>query len=165
MMTKTTDGGRNKHAMHNRIRKGGMKGLLAAAAKGIALFIIMGFALPLLFERAVTILWLLGSAALSLTITGGPAYAIARLKRERAGGSAPVSGHRWSMTVLNTLNKRWVRVCIGTLFMFIVMALVVPLLEEEKPSTAYLIISAITSPIAAITADYLDTKWKARKRS
>jgi hypothetical protein len=138
---------------------------LATAAKAIMLFLIVGLALPLVLEKEITVVWMMVSAAISLAITVVPAYVIARLKQGRANRSALTPRQRQVKAVVDVLDKRWVRVGVGAFLLFITMAFVVPLLEGEKLNEAYLIISAITSPVAAITADYLDIKWKARKRS
>ena len=48
--------------------------------------------------------------------------------------------------------------------MFPLMAFASPTVIREKADTASVIISAITAPVAAVTADYLTKKQKERKR-
>jgi NhaP-type Na+/H+ or K+/H+ antiporter len=122
------------------------------AVKAVVYFLLLGFVLPVLLERRVDAVWVIICAGIAFVITVVPEYLTMRFKRKRAGAPAIA------------VKGKWIRIAAGTVVMFPLMAFAWPSLAGERADTAWVIISAITAPIAAVIADYLTEKQKERKR-
>ena len=95
---------------------------------------------------------MLGCAGIAFAITVLPEYLIEKFKRKRAD------------TPAIAVKEKWIRIAVGTLVMFPLMAFAWPAVKGERADAAWVIISAITAPIAVAIADYLTEKQKERKR-
>jgi hypothetical protein len=97
-------------------------------------------------------------------ITVLPEHLIEKFERKRVDTHVITARRKWLRNAVGVLNRKWMRISFGALFLFVLMTFVVPALEGKKADTAWVIISAITVPIAAVIADYLTEKQKERKR-
>jgi hypothetical protein len=140
-----------------------MKNRLVVAGKAVFYFGILAVALPILLDRRITAAWILGSAGISLVITVLPAYIIARLSGKRAENGATAVTGRWARIIVSVLERKWIRVVVIAIWVFALMAFIVPAVEGRPVDTAWLIISAIGAIIGAVVGDYLNEKQRARK--
>jgi len=136
-----------------------------AVTKGAVCFFLLGFALPVLLDKRISVVWVLSSLGISLAITMVPEYIIAKLKRKRVNNQEVAENRRRLPLVVDLLNRKWVRVTGEAFFLFILMAFIGPALEGDKIDTAWLIIAAIAAPVGAVIGDYLHEKQKARKKA
>lgn len=130
------------------------------AVKAVVYFLLLSLALPLLIGRKITLAWVLGSAGISLVITVIPAYLIARLGEKKADKHTITANKRWIGSIVSVLKRKWLRVSIIAVILFILMAFIGPAVEGKGVDTAWTIISAITAVIGAVIGDYLDEKYK-----
>jgi len=135
-----------------------------AGAKAAACFFLLGFALPVLLDAKISVVWVLSSLGISLAITMAPEYTIAKLKRKRLNNQGVTESRGWLPNVLDLLNKKALRIVGETLFIFVLMAFIGPALQGKGIDTTWLIIAAIAAPVGAVIGDYLHEKQKARKR-
>ena len=134
------------------------------AVKAVLYFLLLGFILPMLLGRNVDAVWLIICAGIAFAMTVLPEYLIEKFKRKRVDTYVITARRKWLRNAVGVLNRKWVRISFGALFLFVLMTFVVPPLEGERADTAWVIISAITAPIAVVIADYLTEKQKERKR-
>ena len=139
-----------------------MKNKMVVAGKAVFYFGILGFALPLLFDRRLNPSWILGSAGISLVITVLPAYIIARLSGKKPKNTTAVTG-RWVRIVVSIMERKWIRVMSIAAGIFILMTFIMPAMEGRALDTPWVIISAIAAIVGAIVGDYLNEKLLARK--
>lgn len=121
------------------------------AVKAVVYFLLLGFVLPMLLERNVDAVWLIICAGIAFVITMVPEYLTTKLRIKRTDTHAIA------------IKRKWVRIAVGALVVFLLMAFAWPAVKGERVDTAWVIISAITAPIAAVIADYLTEKQKERK--
>lgn len=141
-----------------------MKVKWRTAVKAVVYFLLLGFVLPMLLERNFDAVWLIICAGIAFVITVLPEYLIEKFKRKRVDTHVITARRKWLRNAVGVLNRKWVRISFGALFLFVLMTFVVPALEGKRADTAWVIISAITAPIAVVIADYLTEKQKERKR-
>jgi phosphotransferase system glucose/maltose/N-acetylglucosamine-specific IIC component len=141
-----------------------MKVKWRTAVKAVVYFLLLGFVLPMLLGRNVDAVWLIICAGIAFVITVLPDYLIGKFKKKRVDTHVTTARRKWVNIAICILSRKWVRISFCALGLFILMTFVVPALEGKRADTAWVIISAITAPIATVIADYLTEKQKERKR-
>ena len=141
-----------------------MKVKWRTAIKAVVYFLLLGFVLPMLLGRSVDAVWFVICAGISFVLTVLPEYLIGKFKRKRVDTHVITARKKWISIAVCILNRKWVRISFCALFLFILMAFLAPALEGKRADTAWVIISAITAPIAVVIADYLTEKQKERKK-
>jgi hypothetical protein len=132
--------------------------------KAIVVFLAVGFAIPVLSDRKIDGIWVLSAIGISLAITVLPAILVERFKGEKQHGRLATSRRTWLSNVVFFLNRKPVRLVFSSIILFVLMTFLIPSLEGRKVDTAWIIISAISAPLAAVLADYLTDKQRQRNR-